>query len=80
MHVDFTTTHLAEGFPILLRAFPCTASHLYLHPVIAFPLSMCSTHDYITYASILWELSPPNDPSQGKDHSKQPQDILMCGY
>ena len=47
MHVDFKTTHIAEGFPILLRAFPCTASHLYLHPVIAFPLSMCSTHEYL---------------------------------
>ena len=80
MHVDFKTTHIAEGFPILLRAFPCTALHLFQSSFTAPPLSMFSTHDYITYASILWELSPPNDPSQGKDHSKQPQDILMCGY
>ena len=80
MHVDFKTTHIDEGFPILLRTFPCTASHLFLRPLTASPLSKCSTHDYITCASILWELSPPSDPSQGKDHSKQPQDILMCGY
>ena len=80
MHVDFKTTHLAEGFPILLRTFSCTALHLFQSSFTAPPLSMFSTHDYITYASILWELSPPNDLSQGKDHSKQPQDIPMCGH
>ena len=47
MHVDFTTTHLAEGFPILLRTFPCTASHLFLRCLTASPLSKCSTHEYL---------------------------------
>ena len=47
MHVDFKTTHIDEGFPILLRAFPCTASHLFLHPLTASPLSKCSTHEYL---------------------------------
>jgi len=44
MHVDFKTTHIDEGFPILLRAFPCTASHLFPRSVTASPLSKCSIH------------------------------------
>lgn len=47
MHVDFKTTHIDEGFPILLRTFPCTALHLFLRPFTTPPLSMCSTHEYL---------------------------------
>ena len=38
------TTHIDEGFPILLHTFPCTASHLFPCPFTASPLSKCRTH------------------------------------
>ena len=47
MHVDFKTTHIDEGFPILLRTFPCTSSHLFPRPFTAPALSKCSTHEYL---------------------------------
>ena len=43
MHVDFTTTHIDEGFPILLRTFLNTAPHLFPCPFTAPPLSKYST-------------------------------------
>ena len=52
MHVDFKTAHIDdkstyvdEGFPILLRAFSRTASHLSLRSFTASPLSKCTTHE-----------------------------------